>query len=358
MVDLDKQLLALGHDSRILAPAGSEHGLARNVTSLGQSIQTLNISGSKARISLSPLVAIRLRRALRQEAFDVVHLHEPLIPIACLAALLSSTAPMIGTIHGYRDRSALYEFTRPLLGRWIRRLSARTAVSQDALRWAAQYFPGDYTIISDGVDIARFEAWPRVTPTDPTVLYVGRLDERKGFPFLLDAFERVRAQIPSARLTVAGAYSDLERATWEKVLSERRIGGVSFIGRVADDDLPRVYRGATVFCAPSTGFEALGIVLLEALASGLPVVTTNIEGYRTVVRPDVDALVVPPRDTKALASAIERLMRDRAARDALSASGRARVALYDWPVLARQYVSLYERVMHARGLANGGTPRA
>jgi phosphatidylinositol alpha-mannosyltransferase len=223
----------------------------------------------------------------------------------------------------------------------MRKLAARTAVSTDASRWAAQYFPGSYTIISDGVHVRRFES-VFDSEKEPIVLFLGRLDERKGFRYLLEAFAAVRTRVPSARLVVAGAYSDSERSTWMQITTQRGIGGVEFLGRVSDIELPRLYRRAMIFCAPSTGFEALGIVLLEAMAAGLPIVTTDIEGYRSVVRNGVEAIVVRPRDPDAIAAALIELLLGPERRRALAAAGRERVALYDWPVLAKRYVALYE----------------
>jgi phosphatidylinositol alpha-mannosyltransferase len=350
VINLDEQLRALGHQTRVLAPATSRIDLAANVVCLSQSIQTLTVSASRARLSLSPMVIARVRSALRAERFDIVHLHEPLIPMACLAALVFSSVPTVGTIHGYRDSSPLYRYARPMLAPLMQKLAARTAVSTDASRWASQYFPGDFTIISDGVDVRRFDGGTR-TEKDQIVLFVGRLDDRKGFGYLLEAYASVKTRIPGATLVVAGAYSQDERSAWERVTRRRQISGVQFVGRVSDVDLPTLYQRAMVFCAPSTGFEALGIVLLEAMAAGVPIVTTDIEGYRTVVRDGVEAVVVPPRDSAALASALAELLLDPLRRRSLAAAGRERVALYDWPALAARYIDLYENVL--RRDANG-----
>ncbi|HEV8537069.1 MAG TPA: glycosyltransferase family 4 protein [Candidatus Limnocylindria bacterium] len=363
VTNLDRQLRSLGHDTTIVAPAATRPGLADNVECVSERIVALRISGSVARIALEPAIFPRVRRLFATTEFDVVHLHEPLIPAVSLFALMTARSATVGTIHGYRDASALYRFGRPILGRLMRRLDGRTAVSTDALRWASQYFPGDYRIISDGVDVSRF-ADPGIRPLDElsdgklNVLFVGRLEPRKGLDYLLSALPAIRARVASVRLVVAGAYSPAERELWEG--RARAAGDVVFVGPVSADRLPRVYRSAHVFCAPSTGFEALGIVLLEAMASGVPVVTTDIAGYRTVVTHERDGVVVPPRDAAALARAIAALLADPARGRALADTAASTVRRYDWALLARRYVDLYaESAEHfaARGLSSSVADR-
>jgi len=344
VLNLDRQLRALGHDTLIIAPASTATGLAENVRCVSDRIVALKISGSVARITLSLGVYPRIRRLLAAHQFDVIHLHEPLIPTVSLFALLTSRCATVGTIHGYRDTSPLYRFGRPVLDRLMRRLDSRTAVSSDALRWASRYFPGHYRIISDGVDVQRFSD-RTLQPLDGlcdgrlNVLFVGRLEPRKGLGYLLDALKLIGSKVQNVRLIVAGAYSSADRRSWES--AARRSGDVVFFGPVSAELLPRLYRSAHVFCAPSTGFEALGIVLLEAMASGLPIVTTDIEGYRTVVTHGAEGFLVPPRDPLALAEAISSLLVDPTRRRSMAAVGAATVQRYDWSLLARRYIDVY-----------------
>jgi len=355
VVNLDQQLRELGHDTLILAPASTATGLAENVRCVSDRIVSLKISGSVARITLSLGAFLRIRHLLAAQRFDVIHLHEPLIPTVSLFALLSARCATVGTIHGYRDTSPLYRFGRPVLDRLMRRLDRRTAVSSDALRWASQYFPGDYRIISDGVDVQRFSD-RSLQPLDGlrdgtlNVLFVGRLEPRKGLGYLLEALKLVGARVRNVRLIVAGAYSPSDRGRWES--AAQRSGNVVFLGPVSAELLPRLYRSAHLFCAPSTGFEALGIVLLEAMASGLPIVTTDIEGYRTVVTHGAEGFLVPPRDPRALAEAIGSLLVDPARRRSMAVVGAATVQRYDWSLLARRYLDVYaEAVDHFAGRA-------
>jgi phosphatidyl-myo-inositol alpha-mannosyltransferase len=354
VVNLDRQFRAMGHDVTIIAPASRRTGLAPNVICISDWVVPVPGSGSIARISLSPFVYRRIKRILVEGNFDVVHLHEPLMPVVTLFALWHSPTVTIGTIHGYRERYIVYRALQPLLRRLMDRLAARTAVSTDARAWAAQYFPGEYHLISDGVDVERFgdpTLLPIPSPADgqATILFVGRLEDRKGFPYLLQAFPAVKRVVPEARLVVVGDYSPAQAQPYREYARRHGLRDIDFVGYVDAGDLPRYYRSANVFCAPSTGFEALGIVLLEAMASGTPIVTTNIEGYRTVVTSGQDGLVVPPRDPAALAQAIITLLQDPELARRLAARGCETVQRYAWPTIARRLIHLYEACLAARG---------
>jgi phosphatidylinositol alpha-mannosyltransferase len=347
---------ALGHDVTVIAPASSKPQGAGNVIRISKWVVPVPGSGSIARIAPSPLIYPRMKGILEKGSFDVVHLHEPLMPMVCLAGVLAGRPVMVGTIHGYRERYIIYQLLRPLLRRLMDRLSARIAVSTDARDWAAQYFPGTYHIISDGVDVSDFGKpnvvpMPHLTEGKANILFVGRLEPRKGFGYLLRAFRAIKGAIPDARLIVVGHYTDAQAAPYVEYARRHGLGNVDFVGPVSTEELVRYHRSAQLFCAPSTGFEALGIVLLEAMASGTPIVTTNIEGYRTVVTDGKDALVVPPKDPPALARALIRLLRDDELRANLAAAGRETVQRYAWPTLTQRILALYEECLSAAGRA-------
>lgn len=203
---------------------------------------------------------------------------------------------------------------------FIDRLHGRIAVSQAALDYISAYFPGEYRIIPNGFDVERFAA-EGVRPIEQysgdgrlNVLFVGRLEKRKGFGYLLRAFRLIKATVPEARLLVVGAYSKEDKAPFVRYARHSHLRGVKFIGYVRDEELPRWYWTAHVFCAPSTGFESFGIVLLEAMAAGVPIVASDIPGYRCVLQPGVQGLVVPPADEESLAAAVIRLLRTPGAR--------------------------------------------
>lgn len=353
VVNLERQHRVMGHEVTVIAPASRRKGLAPNVVCISDLVVPVPGSGSIARISLSPLVYPRMRRLLREGKFDIVHIHEPLMPMVSLSAVAQAKTVTVGTIHGYRERYIVYQALRPLLRRVMDRLSARIAVSSDAQSWADRYFPGEYHVIPDGVDVARFadpdlRPIPRLNDGKLNILFVGRLEERKGFRYLLRAFRAVKQAEPRARLVVVGHFGPEQAKPYIEYVRRHTVHDVEFVGYVSANDLPRFYKSAHVFCAPSTGFEALGIVLLEAMACGVPVVTTNIEGYRTVVTDRKDALVVPPNNSAALGQAIISLLQNPALRHQLSICAHETVQQYAWPTVARRIVDLYQICLSSR----------
>jgi phosphatidylinositol alpha-mannosyltransferase len=298
-----------------------------------------------------------VRAVLLQEQFDVIHMHEPLMPTICLSTLINSQAcpraVVVGTFHAYRRSSPAYRPVSPILCRWLERLDGRTAVSEAARGTVAPYFPGDYRLIPNGVDVSRFdgagglEAIPEFKNGRLNVLFVGRLDKRKGFQHLLRAFTLVQEAVPEAQLLVVGAYRPEEAQQYQRVAEAQQID-VHFVGRVSDEDLARYYHTADVVCFPSTGSESFGLVLLEAMAVGRPVVASNIAGYREVMRHEVDGILVPPKSYKALATALIHLLRDEPLRRRLGEAGRARAQRYSWDQVGSETLDFYYELRDRR----------
>jgi Glycosyl transferases group 1 len=215
------------------------------------------------------------------------------------------------------------------------------------------YVSGDNRVIPNGIDYARFAA-PDIAPIEefddgrPNILFVGRLDERKGFQHLLSAYTYVKRVIPDSRLLVVGAFDKEAMARFLENDDGRELSDVHWIGRVSAQELPRYYRTATLFCAPSTGAESFGIVLLEAMAAGLPVIASDIPGYRSVMQDGAQGRFAPPADEMALAEAIRRLLLDPEGRSRMAACGRATASRYDWQVVAPRVLDYYEELMQAR----------
>jgi phosphatidylinositol alpha-mannosyltransferase len=234
------------------------------------------------------------------------------------------------------------------------RLHGRIAVSAAARHFADRYLPGDYKVIPNGVDLRLFaHAVPVARWQDgrPNILFLGRLEPRKGLLHLLKAFRLVRKAGSDCRLLVAGA-GPLEREARRYVMT-RRLQGVEFLGRVSDQEKVQLFRTADVFVAPATGRESFGIVLLEAMASGTAIVCSDIHGYKGVVRRDEQALLVPPGDHRAMAEAILRLVADPALRGRLAASGLERAQLFGWDRITARVEAYYGFV--ARRLAAQGS---
>lgn len=343
-------LEARGHSVSILAPSSAdrEQLATDHVYRLG-SIVRVPYHGSLARITLSLGLRQKVRGILARERFDIIHTHEPLLPMLPLVVLGESRTVTVGTFHAYWKQCRFYALGRPILRPALARLDGRIAVSEAARAYVGRYFPGDYTIIPNGVDTTTFrpdlEPLPAVKSDGPTILFVGRLEERKGFIHLLRAFVQVQQARPDARLFVAGAYGPRESDRCAALAARLGVRDVSFLGPLSRLDLARCYASADVFCAPSTGGESFGIVLLEAMACGRPVVCSDIAGYREVIRNGCEGLLVPPADPLALATALLRLLGDRQLRGEMGAAGVRRAVDFDWANVTRRVEAYYFRVL-------------
>ncbi len=351
---LDKEFRALGHDTRIIAASSTDEDvLGDHVIKVSGAIAPVPFSGSTARISIAPAVWRRVKQILKKEKFDVVHVHEPGVPMLSLVVLRHSHALNVGTFHAYRESNAIYEYMRPLVQRVFNRLDGRIFVSDAVREYITRYFPGDHVIIPNGIDCARFAA-PNLQPIEkfddgrPNILFVGRMDKRKGFRHLLRAFPYIKQAIPDARLIVVGAFSDKDKAPFLRYARAHKLRGAHFVGYVSPAELPRYHRTATIFCAPNTGFESFGIVLLEAMAAGVPIVASDIAGFRTVVEQNCEGVLVPPGDEQALARAVIELLRDPERRARMRECGRRKAAQYDWGIIARRVLAYYEQLIAAQ----------
>jgi phosphatidylinositol alpha-mannosyltransferase len=259
---------------------------------------------------------------------------------------LSPQTALVGTFHSYRESASLaYNYVRPIFGRVVNRLDGRIAVSPSARDYISAYFPGSYQVIPNGVDVTLFgnQTHPALPQFSEglNVLYVGRLDRRKGFRYLIKAYARVKMALPQARLLVVGPYTPEERRPYEQALGSMRLGDVHFIGYVPDEELARYYQHSHVLCAPSTGSESFGMVLLEAMATGTPIVASDIEGYRNVVTHQAEGLLVPPKDTSALAEALIHLLQRPKLRQSMGQRGQATASGYNWDRVADQVLDCY-----------------
>ncbi|HHT0592281.1 TPA: glycosyltransferase family 4 protein [Legionella anisa] len=297
-------------------------------------------------ILLSPKAISRLYKVLNSENFDVVHIQEPLIPPLCISALFHKKTPLFATFHTYYEEGQpLYRMFRPVLNTWLNRLHGRITVSQPATKYIEQYFPYDYKIIPNGVNLDKFSSpVPSIPQLDDSdyinLLFVGHAQyKRKGLHYLLEAFQLLKVTYPKLRLIVTGT-----RWTGASVPTELNhfdLQDILYLGTVSDEQLAALYQTADIFCAPSIGNESFGIVLIEAMAAGIPIVTTRIEGYMSVVRDNHDALLVPPKDSNALAQAVKQLIDDPALRQRLIEQAKVSVQRYSWKNLAKQTLEYY-----------------
>jgi phosphatidylinositol alpha-mannosyltransferase len=317
-------LRAAGAEAEILAPAD---GAAPEVLPLGRSVP-IPSNGSVQRVALSPAAAARTARAVRSRGYDVVHLHEPFLPATCLTALLTARAPLVATAHMYRRALLWYAVFAPLVRTAVRRVDAFLAVSPAAAEYARRGTGRDVEVVPNGIDHAALAALA-ADRRGGRILFVGRDEPRKGLPVLLDAFARLGSD---AELVLVGPGPPAGRSA-----------RVQALGRVSDEELRRELARADVLVAPSLGGESFGIVLLEAMAAGLPVVASDIDGYRAVL-PGSAGRLVPPGDADALAAALHELLADAELRTRLGEGGRRESARFDWSRVAEQVLGVYERV--------------
>lgn len=337
VLGLARALRAKGHEVRVLGPSDGPPPDA-GVIALGKSVPFAS-NGSIAPIAPDVPCAVRTIWALRDESFDVVHLHEPLVPGPCLTSALMKNAPLVGTFHAAGGSTA-YRWAAPVL-RWVaERLDVRCAVSDDARSLAESYIPGTYEMVFNGIEPERFAGatpWPS---EGRTILFVGRHEQRKGLAVLLEA----AALLSDARLWIVGEGPETARLRAHHEADRR----IEWLGRIDDGELARRLRGSDVFCAPSLHGESFGVVLLEAMAAGVPIVASDLDGYRRVARPDREGVLVAPGDVQALATALGDVLDHPDLAAKLAAAGRERAACFSMDALAGRYLELYEALLCRR----------
>jgi len=343
VLGLARELRRRGHETRILAPTDGPPP-DPYVTSLGPSILN-SANGSMAPVAPDPSAQIRTIRALWDESFDVVHAHEPFCPGPTVTALLMKTAPLVGTFHAAGEQPA-YKRLAWLTRTMGRRLDARVAVSEAAKALIEPTIGGPWNVLWNGVEVERFamaEPWDRPEGRR-VVLFVGRHEERKGLAVLLDTLGALPDDVVVWVVGDGPQTAELRA----RHVDERRI---EWLGRVSDDERDRRMAAADVFCAPSLGGESFGVILLEAMAAGAPVVAGDIDGYAAVAgasdgRPAA-ALLSAPGDSAALAAALRSVLDDPDRAAELTAEGHRRARRYSMEALADAYLALYSAVMEA-----------
>ena len=342
VLGLARELRRRGHETRVLGPCDGPPPESF-VTPLGNSLP-LAANGSIAPLAPDPPAALRTLRTLRDEHFDVIHLHEPLAPGPTMTALVTHTAPTVGTFHA-AGASASYRLLGPALRRLLERVDRRVVVSKDALALVQDHLGGDYEVLFNGVELEQIRSTAPVRLPEgspPVVLFCGRHEERKGLHVLVDALaERPDLDV---RVWVASDGPDTA-ALMARTADDSR---VEWLGRISDEEKFARLRAADVFCAPSLGGESFGVVLIEAMAAGTTVVASSIDGYRNVATDGVDALLVAPGDASALGDALARAVAAGPAIDAIRRAGSQRAETFAMSELAERYLRIYgELLVHS-----------
>jgi phosphatidylinositol alpha-mannosyltransferase len=343
---LARHLRQLGHETRIFAPSSRsdiDFDTARFYR-IGTPI-AVPANASVARITLSFHLANRVAAIIEKERFDVLHFHEPLMPALPMTMLRMSTTANVGTFHAFARSNLGYHYGRPLLQPYLEHIHQAIAVSEPARAFVNRYFPDfPMRVIPNGIDLDAFK--PGLTPIRHlrddklNILFVGRLEKRKGLGDLLRAYRLLQTRVPRTRLIIVG--DGPLRGNVESYVARYRLPDVIMAGYVPETVKPRYYASADIFCAPATGAESFGIVLLEALASGLPVVATEVPGYMSVLEPGHDSVTVQPRSWRELAASLVVLARDAELRRRMGDYAREKAWRYSWPSVASQVVDVYE----------------
>jgi phosphatidylinositol alpha-mannosyltransferase len=347
--DLAEVLRARGHGVSVLAPADDDTPLPAYVVPAGRAVP-VPYNGSVARVNFGPLSAARVRRWLREGGFDVLHIHEPTSPSLSLLACWAATGAIVATFHTANLKSRAMSAAYPILEPALEKIGARVAVSEDARRTLVEHIGGDAVLIPNGVFVDRFvAAEPREEwrGAGGTLGFIGRLDEeRKGLPTLLAALTDVVAARPGVRLLVAGR-GDEEEAV-EDLTPEVR-AAVTFLGVVSEVDKARLLRTVDAYVAPNLGGESFGIVLVEAMAAGAPVVASDLDAFGRVLDGGRVGVLFPTGDTGGLATALLQLLDDVPRRAALSVAAADWVRRYDWATVGDELLAVYETVAAGAG---------
>jgi phosphatidylinositol alpha-mannosyltransferase len=347
--DLAEALIGLGHEVSVISPADDDTPLPAYVVPAGRAVP-VPYNGSVARLAFGFLSASRVRRWVKEGGFDVLHVHEPAAPSLSLLACWVADGPIVATVHTATPRSRIMHAAYPALQTALEKITGRIAVSEAARTTLVEHMGGDAVLIPNGVTVSRYEkatplpGWPGA---GGALGFLGRMEEpRKGLDVLLRAFAELGAERPGLRLLIAGPGDTGD--VLDRVPAPLR-PRVILLGQVSEEDKARVYHSVDVFCAPNTGGESFGIVLAEAMAAGAPIVASDLDAFRMVLRGGRAGELFETGNPAALAAAAGRLLDDPERRATLSDAAAEAVRAYDWPVVARDVVRVYEAVVAAYG---------
>ncbi|GGM60290.1 glycosyltransferase family 4 protein [Dactylosporangium sucinum] len=346
--DLAETLIALGHHVSVLAPGDEESMTLPYVVPAGRTVP-VPYNGSVARVSFGLISATRVRRWLAAGRFDVLHVHEPLIPSLSMLAVLSARGPVVATFHTAMTRSRALAAAQGVLQLVLEKITGRIAVSELARKVQVEHLGGSAWEIPNGVQVSKYrtaeplDGWPG----DGALGFLGRFTEpRKGFPYLLSAFAQLAAERPGLRLLVAGPGDVDEVLSGVPAAARDRI---VFLGKVSEEDKARMLRSVDLYIAPNTGGESFGMILTEAMSAGTPVVASDLDAFRRVLDGGQAGALFPVGDAAALAQVAGALLDDPARRAALAARATAVVAAYDWPVVAERVLEVYSTAIEVAG---------
>lgn len=348
---LAEHLLDEGHHVRVLAPSDEDAELPDYVDSAGKAV-AVPYNGSVARLLFGPVTASRVGRWIERGKYDVLHVHEPFSPSLSMLAMMAGDGAVVGTFHSSTARSRVLLASMPLLEPHLEKLTGRIAVSREALRTIHRHEGGgDAVIIPNGVYVDRFanaqprDEW-RSAQGRPTVAFLGRLEEpRKGLAVLLAALPAVLDAFPGLRVLVAGPGDPTELC---RDADPRAVAACEFLGMVSDEDKERLLVSVDAYVAPNTGGESFGIILVEAMSAGAPVIASDLASFADVLEDGADGVLFRNEDAADLARCIVDVLGDALLRETLSERGRQRSRVFDWSRVAADIVDVYETCVAAQ----------
>jgi phosphatidylinositol alpha-mannosyltransferase len=346
-----KNLRILGHDVKVLAPSfgRNEPYTSGDFLRIGRAFKFPKNQSFYA-ITVGLTIPWKVKDLMNRGGFDVIHIHGPVAPMLPYFALKYSIAKNFVTCHAAYEGSLGYLLWEPVLEQYFRNIDGLIAVSEVARDSVSRYFPGDYRIIPNGIDTDRFrpdlEPIPEMKEHSPNVLFVGRFEPRKGLKYLLQAFVDVIKEFPAAKLIVVG--NGFLEHYYRRYVAEHIEKNVIFAGYVSPEDLPHYYASCDVFCSPAIGAESFGIVLLEAMATGKPVLAADIPGYRKVMTNGEQGLFFNACDARDCAVKLITLLKDENVRSRMGKNGRHTALKYDWRLVTKQVVAYYHEVLDER----------
>jgi len=349
---LSGELEKRGHEVVIITGnfTGFDDNYGRNVIRIGRDLTVLS-NGAFCNVTVSLQFKKELEKIEERERFDIVHIHQPVDPLLPLLATKYFKAPKVGTFHTYQEKNFWLEIFKEQAQPYFQRLDALIAVSKWAKEFISKYFQGDFHIIPNGIDTKRFspevEAFPEYkNDKDFKILFLGRMDPRKGFKYLLKAFPLIYQKFTNVKIIVVG--NGILRHWYRLSLPSILASRVEYKGFVPFGDVPRYYASCDLYCSPATMGESFGIVLLEAMATGKPVVASDIPGYNSLIENGKEGILVEKKNPLALAEAINSLIEDKKKREKMGRAGRAKALDYDWKRVTDQIESLYQEVLRKK----------
>lgn len=356
-IDLCTELRKRGHEVNLIGPGKSADGLP-DFVELGGSSIPIRYNGSVARLSFGPRTKKHLKQWIRDNQFDLLHIHEPNSPSYSMIAMAVAEGPIVATYHASASESKVLKMALPFLRPYLERIHGGIAVSEEARRWQVENLAGDPVLIPNGVETSVYRGAQPLAGLDspgehrPRLMFLGRFEEpRKGLQILLEAMPRIVAEVPQVELIIAGG-GDMD-ALVERVRDlglSATVGlgpsdaHVRVLGRVSDADKASALSASDVYVAPNTGGESFGIVLVEGMAAGAAVLASDIPAFEAVGQHGVSARLFSNGSAADLADKAVGLLRDDAARNSLVAAGSTRAVDFDWQTVTDQVEQVYDTV--------------